>query len=195
MKSRYWLLLAPVLLLGAAAVLWFPQRSGPGTAETSTSPLAADYDYYIQNLQTTRFGSDGRAVSELRAERVTHYPDGDRAVLEAPRFTAYGEPGSVWQVGAETGTLTPDAKSGEERLELNGEVVLEKALTAGDFLEVRTTALTVFTGTEEAETAQPVTVRTRNTRLTGTGLRALLAQQRLELLNDVRGSHDPTPLP
>lgn len=194
MKTLYWPL-AFFLLAGIATVLWLPDRNAPAetAGNTGVELLAADYDYYIQNMQTTRFGADGQAVSQLRAERVTHYPDGDRAELQAPGFTALGTVSDAWQVSAATGTLVPDAESAGERLELQGRVVLNKALARGDFLEVRTTALTVYPDAEEAVTAAPVSLQTRDTRLESTGMRVLLATDYIKL-NEGRGTHDPAPI-
>lgn len=195
MKSLYWPL-ALILLAGVAAALWLAEGKQPetATAESGASPLDADYDYYIQDMLTTRFNSAGQMLSQLQAERVTHYPDGDRAELQAPSYTAFGAAADAWQVSAEAGTLAPDAARAEDRLELQGQVVLNKPLASGDFVEVRTSALTVFTDAEEALTTAPVAVRTRDTRLDGAGMQALLAQDYIKL-NDGRGTHDPTPLP
>lgn len=197
MKSLY-LPLFFVLLAGVGGTLLIirmgVEAESAALDADGSSPLDADYDYYIQGMQSTRFDSKGQAVSRLQAERVTHYPEGDRAELQAPGFTAFGAVSNTWQVSAATGTLSPNAERGEERLDLAGGVVLTKPLARGDNLEVRTAALTVYTGTEEALTTEPVTLGTRNTYTEGTGMHALLAQEKIEL-NNVRGTHDPTPLP
>ena len=195
MKNLYVPLFFVLVAGGSAVLLMGRMRSETATGtSTGSSPLEADYDYYIQDMQSTHFDSMGQAVSRLQAERVTHYPEGDRAELQAPGFAAFGAVSKAWQVSAATGTLSPDAERGEERLELGGEVVLTKPLARGDNLEVRTAALTVYTGSEEALTTAAVTLSTRNTQTVGTGMRTLLAQEKIEL-NNVRGTHDPTPLP
>ena len=187
MKNLYVPLFFVLVAGGSAVLLMGRMRSETATGtSTGSSPLEADYDYYIQDMQSTHFDSMGQAVSRL--------PEGDRAELQAPGFAAFGAVSKAWQVSAATGTLSPDAERGEERLELSGEVVLTKPLARGDNLEVRTAALTVYTGSEEALTTAAVTLSTRNTQTVGTGMRTLLAQEKIEL-NNVRGTHDPTPLP
>jgi LPS export ABC transporter protein LptC len=190
------LLLIFILLAGAGTVFFMTERqrgTGLDVADTA-SPRAADYDYYINAMRATRFDSDGRPVSQLRAERVTHYPDGDRAELQAPRFTAFGDTNDAWQVSANAGTLAPDAGRAEDRLELQGEVELHKPMADGDFVDVRTSALTVFTTSEEAIANVPVSVQMRGFRLESGGMRALLADDHFQW-KDGKGTYDPTTRP
>jgi lipopolysaccharide export system protein LptC len=186
---------ALVLAAAFAALVWMQERAARRDESVAApkSPFDAPYDYYVSGLRSERFDGDGELRSRLEAARVTHYPDGDRAELQAPRYTAFGRDGGVWQVGADTGTLAPDAQRGEDRLDLLGAVELRKPLASGGALQIRTTALAVFTGAEETVTDAPVSVRTPDTTLAGTGLQALLAEERIRLLHEVRGSHDPTP--
>jgi lipopolysaccharide export system protein LptC len=190
--------LIAILVAGSLLVLWlFDQATDDPTVRVTDadSPLAADYDYYVSAMRTTRFSADGQPVYRMQATRLTHFPDGDVAVLEAPEFLWYGEEAQPWQVNAGSGTLRPDAERSEDRLDLQRQVLLRREAADGNFLEIRTEELTVFPAAEEALTAAPVNVLTRTTRLESTGLRALLAQDRIDLLNDVRGTHDQTPLP
>lgn len=187
------LVLALILIVAAGAGAVFFASSGMQDAATSTaatSPLNQNYDYYVQNMRATRFGSDGQPVSQLQAERVTHYPEGDRAELQAPAFKSFGVDNDAWQVSATAGTLSPDAERAEDRLELLGEVQLFKPVAREGFLDVRTSALTVFTDTEEVSNAAPVTLQTNGSRAEGVGMRALLDQDIIKL-NDGNASHDP----
>jgi len=195
MKS---LLPALILILAAASFATFYiadiERDDTAAAAPRSSPLDEGYDYYVQGMRATRFGSDGQAVSQLRAERVTHYPDGDRAELNQPAFDSFGSVNEVWQVSATTGTLMPDIERGEDRLELAGDVNLRKPLESGDFINIRTTALTVFTTSEEVTTEAPFNVQMRNSRFNGVGMNARLADNYIQL-KDVNGTHDPVSTP
>jgi lipopolysaccharide export system protein LptC len=184
-----------VLLLALLGALFTFTQNNASDAETvsEATTLDTDYDYYIEDILTTRFDADGQAISQLRAERVTHYPEGDRAELQAPRFINFAA-SDQWQVSAETGTLAPDVQRAEDRLDLRGEVELDKPLASGGVLAIRTTALSVYTDTEEAVTTEPVSVITGGTRLEGLGMRAMLAENYVTMTNG-RGTHDPTSLP
>jgi lipopolysaccharide export system protein LptC len=191
------LVFALILIVAAGAgAVYFSSSAMQDTAATTagTSPLDEDYDYYVQNMRATRFGSNGQPVSQLQAGRVMHYPEGDRAELQAPAFKSFGAESDAWQVSAETGTLAPDAERGEDRLQLAGAVQLYKPLSGGDFADLRTTALTVFTDSEEASSDAPVALEMRNTRMQGVGVSARLAENYFQV-NKSKGSHDPATRP
>ncbi|MGV3592606.1 MAG: LPS export ABC transporter periplasmic protein LptC [Gammaproteobacteria bacterium] len=183
------------VLLAASAATFLITGLEHDTGEQamrSSSPLDEAYDYYVQDMHATRFAADGRAISQLRAGRVTHFPDGDRAELQAPAFTSFD--GEAWQVSAATGTLVPDAQRNEDRLELEGKVELRKPLTQGDFIELSTSALTVYVASEEASSEVPVELRMRGSRLNGSGMQARLAENYINL-NDSHGTHEPATRP
>ncbi len=191
--------LLPLLVLlfagiGVALFMGELERGDNAAVVADLSPLEADYNYYIEDMRTTRFGSDGQATSQLTASRATHYPDGDRAELQAPELKTFGDENNAWQVSADAGTLVPDAGRSEDRLDLQGDVELHKPLAGGDFADVHTSALTVFTTTEEVTTTAAVALQMRNTRLEGIGMQALLAEDYFHL-NDGKGTHEPAPRP
>ena len=170
MKSLLLALLV-ILIAGSGAVFFAAGGSDEALLASAPSPLDADYDYYIADMRATRFGGDGQPVSQLKAERVTHYPEGDRAELQAPEFRTFGASRDPWQVTATTGTLAPDAAQATDRLALAGEVLLHKPLDDGNFVDISTSELTVFVDTEEVISSAAVTIQTRDTRLDGVGQR------------------------
>lgn len=178
-----------VLLAASAATFFVTGLEGDiDTQEARTSPFDEAYDYYVQDMRATRFSADGSAVSQLRAERVTHFPEGDRAELVQPRFMSFDD--DAWQVSARTGTLSPEPARDDDRLELAGTVELRKPRANGDFYNVDTTQLTVFLASEEAYSDAPVELRTRTSRLNGNGMQARLAENIVKL-NDGNGIHAP----
>lgn len=189
------LALLVIMVAGSGAVYFSAgERDEGAAAATGTSPLDEDYDYYIADMHATRFAGNGQAVSELQAARVTHYPDDDRAELEAPAFRSFGADSDEWQVKAQTGTLTPDPERNEDRLELAGAVELYKPAPSGNFADLRTTALTVFVDSEEASSSAPYELRMRGSRMNGTGLNVRLTENHFQL-NDGTGTHDPAARP
>jgi LPS export ABC transporter protein LptC len=182
------------ILIAASAATFFVTglESDADVQAVRSSPLDEAYDYYVQGMHATRFAADGSAVSRLRADRVTHFPDDDRAELVQPDFASFDS--DAWRVSASTGTLSPDAQRGEDRLELDGNVKLRKPLENGDLVEVDTAALTIFLASEEAQGTSPVELRTRSSRLNGNGMQARLAENSFQL-NDGNGTHVPATNP
>ncbi len=184
-----------ILAAGTGAILVTARGDRGGSeAESSGSPLDENYDYYVQDMRATRFDSNGAAVSQLEAARVTHYPDGDYAELQAPAFHSFGTQNYAWQVNARAGTLSPDAERNEERLDLEGDVRLYQPRGEDNFMDLRTSMLTVFTESEEAVSSAPYTFHTRDSQFEGVGMRALLAENSVQL-NDGNSTHDPRTLP
>lgn len=191
LRLRYLALLAVTVLL-LLGLLDRAQNDDSIAALVESSPLAENYDYYITGMNTTRFLASGQPEYRMQAARVTHYPDGDIALLEEPRFYWYREQAQPWQVEARAGTLAPDPQRGEDRLELTGEVLLNQSAADGRFMEVRTETLTVFPAFEEILTAAAVNLRTQDSSIDSIGMHAWLEQNRIKLLNDVRGTYDQT---
>jgi lipopolysaccharide export system protein LptC len=182
-----------LLLVSIALILFVLERSGNdevGTATAAASALARDYDYYINDMSTTRFTATGQTAWHLQASRVTHYPDGDIAVMEAPRFSYQDEAAAPWQATADTAMLFADTERGEDRIELQGQVLLRQAPADDNFLEVRTALLTLFPDSHEARTDAAVELLSPDSRITGTGLQAWLDRKHVKLLNAVRGTYD-----
>ncbi|MCH2100263.1 MAG: LPS export ABC transporter periplasmic protein LptC, partial [Pseudomonadales bacterium] len=70
---------------------------------------------------------------------------------------------------------TAAAQSGQETVELQDDVVVQRRRPGEGFIELHTEALTLFPGREYAETERPVIIDTQSGRTTAEGLRANLA--------------------
>jgi lipopolysaccharide export system protein LptC len=187
------------LVISTVLLLWLigkANRDDGGADNGPALPTGQDYDYYLSSVQSTRFGPTGQTVYHLVATRVTHYPDTDLAIMEAPRLTYFEASRAPWTVTAVEGRLSPDAGRNEERLDLVGDVVLRQAGASGTVVEMQTAALTIFPVSEEALTDAAVTLLATGTRLESIGLHAELASEKIELLNAVKGYHTQhAPLP
>jgi lipopolysaccharide export system protein LptC len=152
--------------------------------------LQDDFDYYLDGVVTNRFTGQGVLSYRLVADRVMHFPDGDRAVLTTPRFTRYPEHQAPIEVSAKSGLLVPGTLEATDILELQEDVVLARTLDNGALLTARTASLLMDTGTETVSTADPVILESGRSELRGTGMKITLTDNRVELLADVRGHHE-----
>lgn len=181
------------LLMASFAVLllWLVGRANRENTGSATGLLAGqDYDYFISAMSTTGFTATGEALYHLAAERVTHFPEGDVAVLETPAYTRIAHEGSPWQVTALQGRLEADAGRNEERLELQDEVLFVQQPAGSAPLQIRADRLTVFPASEEAATDAEVILDASGTRLESRGIKLHMAQDKIELPGNVRGSHE-----
>jgi LPS export ABC transporter protein LptC len=185
------------LLLGAAVLLalllFWPEANNtvmfPDTAQQETL-LQSDFDYYLDGVVTHRFTGNGSLASRLVADRVIHFPDGDRAELTAPEFTRYPENQAPIRVSSKTGLLVPGSTETTDLLELNDEVILARELDSGALLTARTSSLQLDTGSETATTAAPVILESGRSQISGIGMKITLTNNRIDLLADVRGHHE-----
>ena len=63
-----------------------------------------DPDYYAENVVVTGLDAAG-AKYRIIADRMTHYPVGDRLLLERPHIVQYELPGGTRHIRAESGWL------------------------------------------------------------------------------------------
>lgn len=179
------------LVCVALLLLWLAGRANRENPDPDNSLLAGqDYDYFISTMSTTGFSASGEALYHLTAARVTHFPEGDVALLQTPAYMRIAHGGSPWQVTALQGRLEPDARRSEERLELQDEVLFRQQSEGGAPLQISASRLTVFPSSEEAATDAEVILDASGTRLESRGIRLYMAQDRIELPDNVRGSHE-----
>ncbi len=147
-------------------------------------------DYYIEDMVRNTLDETGTLKNVLYADLVTHYPDDDSTELSRPHMEIYNANSQPWYVVAETGWIS----SGSEVVLLHGEVEIWRQDEAGrrEF-EVLTSELRVLPQEQYAETDDPATITSKTTVTKTIGMRANLAHDRLELLQQVRSRHEVNP--
>ena len=91
-----------LLLLGLSAWMQFGLLEPP-IEELSEEDKNAP-DYYIENFVSTGMDKHGK-VFELRADRMVHYPFGDRALLDNPHIVQYDLDQTPRHIYADSGWL------------------------------------------------------------------------------------------
>ena len=185
----------PAAVLVVAGVLWLQSRTDAPTvdAEAGTSPFDEDFDYFIAGMRRANFTGDGRLAHLLDAMRVVHYPADDRAELELPRFVWYADDGASSELTSLEGTLFGANSPEPDQLRLREDVTLQRPLEGGGTLVVRTTVLDADIESRQFQTDRPVTLESEDLYLESIGMHGDLQGNRLDLLNDVRGRHEPVP--
>lgn len=98
------LLLAGVflLLVGLSAWLQFGLLEPPEVEPSEEEKNSADY--YIEHFVSTGMDKAGKKY-EVRADRMVHYPVGDRALLDNPHIVQYGLDSTPRHIYADSGWL------------------------------------------------------------------------------------------
>ena len=140
-------------------------------------------DLYVTGFSTVVMGEAGRPVRELRAERLSHFPDTGTKELEQPHLVIYHPTRPPYHVRSERGWVSAN----DDVMLLLGEVHIWRDNSAGvrEF-DLHTTDLRVLPESQYGETDKRVVIRTPNSESSGEGMRAYMQQRRIELLSQVR---------
>ena len=145
-------------------------------------------DFYMENFVTVKMDESGAVQRRVEAEYMAHFPDTDTHEFQDPYMVMYREDGPPWHVRSERGWLS---SSGDVML-LLGQVHIWRNNVDGDKqVDVKTEDLRVLPEREYGETDKPVLITTATTQTRGIGMKAHLAESRLELLSNVRTRHEP----
>lgn len=190
MASRY-AYPAVLLALGLAALAGrslLERVESPATAPRQAAPDRPEYS--MEGLHTRRYDDNGRVARDLTAQRLDHYADARGSLLAEPRLSAEGRSGEPWRLSARQG----QAPTGEERILLREDVRIDRAGGShNQGLRLRTSELLVLPEKNYAETAAAVSIAAKGMHTTGTGLKAWLDTERLQILNDVEAQYEPKP--
>lgn len=145
-------------------------------------------DLYMENFVTTKMNEHGAVYRRIEAEYMAHFPDTDTHEFQRPYMVMYRDDAPPWHVRSERGWLSA---SGDVML-LLGKVHIWRNNTSGlKELDIKTEDLRVLPEREYGETDKPVLITTLTSQTRGVGMKANLAESRLELLSKVHTRHEP----
>jgi lipopolysaccharide export system protein LptC len=164
------------------AVYWEEQRPNIKQAGANLSP-SQNPDLVLHNTMSSRFGEDGQLKYEVRSIQAQRLPALDIIRLKKPRMTSYDDAKGHWYLSAEWGESRPKG----EVLRLIEDVTITNPKTQ---LAIRTSELTITPDKKYAQTSKPVTIKDPGSTTTTVGLKAFLAEERIELLSNVKTHYE-----
>jgi lipopolysaccharide export system protein LptC len=185
---RTWLPLFVIVAL-ISAVVWFADSPPPELLGKRPTPKAQDRapDLVIREARTRHFNLEGNLAYRVDAEQITFYQFGrrDRANLTEPRILFYQGEHPKWQTESRSGV----AHNNGQRVVLRGDVHINELPGPGGIV-LDTEEITIKPRQEYAETDKVVTISAGPNRTRGTGLRAFLNQDRVEILSEVESTYE-----
>lgn len=149
-------------------------------------PIRHTPDFYLTEVEAWAMDEAGVLQHRMRAERITHFGDDDSVQLAKPRFYTYDGAEPRWEVRSEHGNS--DAEG--DVVHLLGAVSMERQGDPAGALHTRD--LLLKPRQDYAETAAAVRFVDTSGEINAVGLRGHLGEGgQLELLSEVRGSHEP----
>ncbi len=182
---RRWLPTACLTVVALASVLWL-QRVQESAANRNTETSKHDPDFYLEDFVQTSMDLDGTRKHELSGERLVHFPDTDTHELTKPYLKVFRPGLTPWHIESERGWVSA---TGEVVLLMGKVHAWRDDQLGGRELDMRTRDLRILTQTDYAETDQPVVIRNRHGESRGIGMRAFMADERIELLARVTTIH------
>jgi len=143
---------------------------------------------YMKMVELTTYDTTGSLKNALYADYWAYSPQTEHSVLNRPKLVVY-KPESVWEIVANQAKVSQPNIGAIENIALTKNVVLQSTpLTADndDIVTVETEALDYQPEKQYAETTQFVKMTKPALTITGTGLRAFLENNWVELLHDVK---------
>ncbi|HEU4619329.1 MAG TPA: LPS export ABC transporter periplasmic protein LptC [Gammaproteobacteria bacterium] len=180
---------AAMLMLAAAAVAaWYFGRPAPPPSSRAGQARTYPLGYYLRDAVLLGTSDEGRVSYRLKAGLAEERPDASRLVLEDVHFEYEPSEQVPWTIAAARG----EAPIGDRTyLDLEGDVRLERVAGApGVPARVETDRLRLEPAKHLASTSGPVRVAADGGVLEAVGLKAFLAEDRLELESEVHG-HAP----
>lgn len=181
------LALTIVVLAVIAAGTWYVAGSLAGREVTRTASDTRTGGFYLRAARFLGTGRDGGLLYEIEAEYAEQQANND-IELENVRIRYTTDADVPWMINADEATIV----DGETLLELRGHVVaVSNEGFAGQETEIRAPDLAIDPHNYRAETEGRVQLRIGSRSLTGTGMLALLQENRLELRSNVSGKFVP----
>jgi len=177
--------LTAALLLAALLSGWLAWRDKP--LPSPAAPIAQHSDYVLYNFDLVSLNSEGEEAFTLSAPQLRQTPGARTLDLTTPTFLIPQGGQRRWQVNANSGWIS----ASNDEIRLRGEVIATP-IDAADQTRIVTEALDVFPQQHLATSNAVVTLSRLGTTMHGSGMRAHLDQNRVELLSNVKIRHDPS---
>jgi len=179
-------LLTIALLLVALITTWSAwQDDDPAPL---TDLIAQRSDYVLYDFDLVSLNTEGGEAFTLSAPQLQQTPGARTLELTTPIFLIPQGETKRWQVNADSGWIS--AASDEVRL--RGSVIATPVDDASAKPRIETEALDVFPQKQLATSDAVVTLTRPGATMRGTGMRAQLDHNRVELLSNVTLLHAPS---
>ena len=181
-------LIATIVTLTAAALgSWYLAQTFSDTEVTHTISDTGTDGFYLRSARILGTDQDGQLLYEIEAEYAEQQENQDIEMQNVR--VRYSTGANVpWTINADQATINDR----QDKLRLSGHVIaVSNEGFEGQVTEIRSPVLNIDPVTYKAETDERVQLRIGSRSLTGTGMLALLQENRLELRSNVSGKFVP----
>lgn len=183
-KQAAWLFFA---LINLAFSCWYFASSKP-VQRLDEQTLNTTANMIVNHLTVRQFDADGLLVNYLRTPLMQHIPLNNTHWLKTPHIIVAQIDQPTWEIHAQEAT----ALHGSQQITFNKQVVVhQKKDEHTEESTLKTESLTYFPKDKLATTLLDVTYERPGSIVQSTGMKAYLAEKRVKLLSQARGTYEP----
>lgn len=180
-------LLFSAILLGVAVVAGLAVWQMRPKAKP-LSPGLARSDYILHDFELTSLDSEGKESFSVAAPYLERDPGGKSLSIRLPRFSFPDRKQGRWLATSNSAWV---AEKGVEVRLIDKVHLVGPPSPRGEHTRFDTARLQIFPKQDLATSQEPVTVTRADSILQGTGLRADMKSNRIQLLANVKGRYAP----
>jgi lipopolysaccharide export system protein LptC len=169
----------------AGTVVYLTQYSESGKLSiVDQFEAVPDADSHLTKVTGLKYSVDGHIAYQWRASSAERLISDGSIALQDPFYIGNIAEQRPWTASALTGSLS---QSGEQ-------LTLKKTVVVKDLIrqaEITTETLNINLETSEVSTPLALTLKLRNGKTHSVGMQASLKDERVELLNQVKGHYEP----
>lgn len=140
---------------------------------------------FAENIRTLKYDPDGNVSQIISANRMTQYQSDTFIKIIQPEVEIRSNTLPIWKVTAKTGTYE---RTGSLILNQNVEI---KQLNSSEIIDLKTDDLLFDENTGFVSTEQPVTMTSKHSILTATGMSLDTNQEIINFSSDVNAVYEP----
>ncbi len=187
---RYHILAVALL----SAVVWFLLDTATDDEPLDISSLLQmseqGYDYFMANVDSIHYTSDGEVDYRFKANRITHFPNPEYSLVESPRFLVFREDESNWEINSTKGRVEIDPETNQERLLLNENVIINGISNDGRQVNIFTDSLVIYPAEKNMRSDSDVTIESDGFVSSSRGFTADLNTNIVRQLSEGRMQYD-----
>ena len=171
-----------LLLILAGASWWALTIVDPERRQIFTTSIEGP-DHFMENFTSIKLNQAGVPLHQLKAVRLTHYPNQKHSELHDPVMTFFKEDNSTWVASAKQGRILDDG----EEVFLEDDVNIRRPGKESSSITMHTRDLHILPNEDFAETSKSVVMQQDQNTVTAIGMQAHFGQGVVDFLSDVRG--------
>ncbi|MBW2940242.1 LPS export ABC transporter periplasmic protein LptC [Zhongshania sp. CAU 1632] len=143
-----------------------------------------DADSHLTNVNGIKYSSNGDIAYQWRANSAERLISDGSITLQKPYYIGNIAEQRPWTASSQSGRLSQNG----EQLTLENTVIVKDLIRQA---EISTEALNINLENSEVSTSLALTLKLRNGKTNSIGMQASLKDERVELLNQVKGRYEP----